>query len=356
MSSAFAIAAGVVGVAGAATAAGISMSASDRAAKASSRQGKKYQQQLRAATDEFNRNQDQLKNKINKIDPSLNIPQYNLQDATVEGIKAANRVTQNTLQQIEKIAPGSAGARQQTGNIIASYLRGEVPQDVQDQTMRMIAERGGAGFNIATAGRGAAIQAPQADFARSIGSLSSEYQRMGMEANWRNVAEAFRFYQQPSEMMQFGLQGRGQDITVAQAEQQNQFQKLGMISNINTGRYNALTGQAQQVYDVGQQNIQNTLAARQAVGQGVQSISSATSGALMGMSGAAGGVGAAGGGGAYSSSFAPMGEMASASQYATGARGYGLAGSLQNLYMGQLGRPATSSAMPSDMRQLIYGR
>jgi hypothetical protein len=316
MSSAFAIAAGVVGVAGAATAAGISMSASDRAAKASSRQGKKYQQQLQSATDEFNRNQNKLKNKINEIDPSLNIPQYNLQDATVEGIESANRITQNTLQQIEKIAPGSASARQQTGNIIASYLRGEVPQDVQDQTMRMIAERGGAGFNIATAGRGAAIQAPQADFARSIGSLSSEYQRMGMEANWRNVAEAFRFYQQPSEMMQFGLQGRGQDITVAQAERQNQFQKYGMISDINTGRYNALTGQAQQVYNVGQQNIQNTLAARQAVGQGVQSISSATAGALMGVGGAYGGLGMAQGAGTQ------YGSMAAAQQAAPYAAGF----------------------------------
>ena len=287
-SSGFAIAAGVVAVGAAAGSAAISMSASDRAAKAQGAAGKKYKKQLATATDEFIGRQDALRKRLNKINPNIQIPEYDLENATLEGIASANRVTANTLQQLEKVAPGSEQARAQVGNIIGSYLRGEIPQDVQEQTMRNIAEMGGAGFNIATAGRGMGVQAPQANLARNLGLTSLNLQQTGINAaqSWQQMAG--QFIQSPTQMMQLGLMGRGQDIDVAQANIQNRFRQIEGIGNINMQSYNALTGQAQQGYQVGQQNIAANLAAQQSIASGVQSIGSATAGALSGMGSAYG--------------------------------------------------------------------
>lgn len=287
-SSAFAIAAGVVGVAGAATSAAMSMSAADKAAKAQGAAGKKYQQQLAAATGTFNQQQNKLKKQLQKMNVEIDIPQYNLQNATLEGIQAANRVTANTLQQLETVAPGSAQARQQVGQIIGSYLRGEVPQDVQEQVTRMTAERAGAGFRMPQGGAigPSGFQASQGQLARNLGITSLELQQGGvnMASSWQQTANSF--IQSPTQMMALGLQGRGQDIDVAQANIRNRMAQLEMIGGINLGQYNAVTGQAQAGYGVAQQGIESTLASRQAAAQGVQGIASATSGALMGVGGA----------------------------------------------------------------------
>jgi len=332
-SSAFAIAAGVVSVGAAAGSAAISMSAADKAAKAQGAAGKKYQEQLskatglyesrlteatggyeqrlKKATKSLQRQQNQLRQQVQEINPNLNIPQYDLRNATLEGIEAANRVTANTLQQIESIAPGSAQARQQVGQIINNYLAGQVPQDVQEQTTRMIAERGGAGFNIATAGRGMMVpSAPQANLARSLGLTSLELQQQGanLAGSWQSIAG--QFVARPEQFMQLGLQGRAQNIDVAQANIRNRMAQLGMIGDINIGLfgaqrgvaqdiygaqtgmaqniYGAQTGQAQQGYGVAQQGIASTLASRQAVAQGVQGIGSAAAGALSGIGSAYG--------------------------------------------------------------------
>jgi hypothetical protein len=289
-SSGFAIAAGVVAVGAAAGSAAISMSASDKAAKAQAGAGRKYNKQLAQATGTFNQQQQKLKKQLQKMNVEINIPQYNLQNATVEGIEAANRVTANTLKQLETVAPGSAQARQQVGTIINSYLRGEVPQDVQEQITRMTAERAGAGFRLPQGGAmgPSGFQASQGQLARNLGLTSLDLQQTGMEYSWKNAAQAFTMMARPEEFMSLGLQGRGQDINVAQANISNRMAQLEMIGGINLGQYNAATGQAQTGYGVAQQGIEATLASRQAIAQGVQSIGSATSGALSGMGSAYG--------------------------------------------------------------------
>jgi hypothetical protein len=112
-SSGFAIAAGVVAVGAAAGSAAISMSAADRANKAQGKAGGAYAKQLRQATDQYIQQQDEVKKKISKIDPNLKIPEFKLENATLESINAANQITANTLKQIENIVPGSAQARGQ---------------------------------------------------------------------------------------------------------------------------------------------------------------------------------------------------------------------------------------------------
>jgi len=315
-SSAFAIAAGVVGVAGAATAAGMSMSASSKAAKEQGAAGKKYNKQVAKATKTFNAQQAELRSRIEAIDPTIQIPEYNLQNATAEGIEAANKVTANTLKQLELVAPGSAQARQQVGQIIGSYLRGEIPQDVQQQTMRSIAEFGGAGFNPATAGRVGGFQAAQGLVPRQFGETSLGLQQGGvnMAASWQQTAGSF--IKDPAQMMQLALQGRGQDIDIAQANIRNRMAQAEMIGQINLGQYNTMTGQAQAGYGVAQQGIESTLAARQAVASGVGDISGALSGAIGGVGSAYSQLGTARAGGTT------YGSMAAAQQAAPYAGGF----------------------------------
>jgi hypothetical protein len=304
-SSGFAIAAGVIGV-GSAVAGGVmSSQAAGKAAGAQASAGKKLQRQTRRATqsyeermgratDQFVQQQNELQQRVADIDPNLDIPKYDLRNATLEGIETANMITSNTLKQLENIAPGSTQARQQVGSIIGSYLRGEVPQDVREQTMRNLAEMGGAGFNIATAGRGMGIQAPQANLARSLGLTSLQLQQTGMEADWRRQAQAFTMMQRPTEMMQLGLQGRAQDIQVAAIGKANQFKQAGMIGDIGSQMFGAQTGLAQALYGaqtgLAQQGYQTQQATNEAMlardmanVQAVQGVGEATAGALGGI-------------------------------------------------------------------------
>jgi hypothetical protein len=386
-SSGFAIAAGVVAVGAAAGSAAISMSAADRAKKAQGAAGASYTKQLKQATNQFIEQQDQVKAAIENIDPNLNIPDYSLlgtadvfakdkkgkikkdkkgnpiiakkgsPSATLEAINAANQITANTLQQIDRIVPGSAQAREQAmqsigqwennlnqqyeglqanqelidqqRGVVGSMLRGELTPVQQEQINRAIAERAGAGFNPATAGRVGGFQTAQAQLADQLRQSSeqrilagmqlapgvNEQQRglaassiglsegfrglQGTAQNWQQLAGAFT--QNVPQIMGLGLQGRGQNIQVKQYGIQNAFQQQGLLSQINQGNYAALTGQAQNIYGVNKENIAASYAAQQAVGQGVSDIGQATSGALMGYSGALGQMATAQGAGAGTS-------------------------------------------------------
>jgi hypothetical protein len=343
-SSGFAIAAGVVAVGAAAGSAAISMSAADKAKKAQGAAGGKYQKQIKQATNQFIDQQNQVKAAIAAIDPNLNIPEYNLQGATLESIDAANKITANTLKQLEDIVPGSAQARgqamqslgqwennlnqqyqglqanqqlidQQRG-VVGSMLRGELTPVQQEQINRVIAERAGAGFNPATAGRVGGFQTAQAGLADQLRQSSEarilagmqlapgvNEQQRGLAASSLGLSEGFRglqntaqswqqlassFTQNVPQIMGIGLQGRGQDIQVKQYGIQNALEQQGLLSQINQGNYAARTGQAQTIYNVNRENAAASYAAQQAVGQGVSDIGKATSGALMGMSDAAG--------------------------------------------------------------------
>lgn len=360
--SGFAIAAGVVAVGAAAGSAAISMSAADRANKAQGKAGGAYKKQLKKATSQFIEQQNQVKDAIAKIDPNLNVPEFNLQNATTESINAANRITANTLKQIENIVPGSAQARgqvmqsigqwennlnqqyqnlqanqglidQQRG-VVGSMLRGELTPVQQEQINRTIAERSGAGFNPATAGRVGGFQTAQAGLADQLRQSSEQRIIAGMQLapsvneqqnrlattslglsegfrglqstaqNWQQLAKSFT--QNVPEIMGIGLQGRGQDIQLKQYGIQNALSQQNYLSQINQGNYGALTGQAQNIYGINKENAAASYAAQQAVGQGVSDIGQATSGALSGMSyasaaqqGLRGGMGGYGGNALY---------------------------------------------------------
>jgi hypothetical protein len=201
----------------------------------------------------------------------------------------------------------------------------------QDQQFnRRIAEGLGGSFNMQTAGLGlGGFQTAQATYAdqlmqsgerRMLAGLQlapgvNEQQR-GLAASSIGLSEGFRglqntmgtwmslansWNQNVPQVIGIGLQGRGQDIQVQQYGIQNAMEQQGLISRINQGNYGAMIGQAQGIYGVNKENIAARYAAQQAVGQGVSDIGQATSGALMGVSGAYGQLAAAQGAGAGTS-------------------------------------------------------
>jgi hypothetical protein len=100
--------------------------------------------------------------------------------------------------------------------------------------------------------------------------------------SWQQLASAFT--QNVPQMMGIGLQGRGQDIQVKQYGIQNAMEQQGLISQINQGNFGALTGQAQNIYNVNRENAAANYAAQQAIGQGFSDIGKAGVGAGMGLS------------------------------------------------------------------------
>jgi hypothetical protein len=247
MSAAFAIAAGVVGVGAAGASAAISMSAADRAKKAQGRAAASYKKAL----------------------SGVEAPVYDIGAM----IGDAARISEYNRQQVEKFQPGAAALRKrsvkqlnQAMGVTDQYLRGEIPQDVREQTMRNIAEFGGAGFNPATAGRAGGFQAAQALVPRQFGLTSLDLQRTGLAAvpaiqgtaqNWQQLARAFTADPLAVGELQYRYQMGAAEVGLAKA-----------------------TG----VYQANKENIAASYAAQQAVGQGVSDIGKATSGALtMGM-------------------------------------------------------------------------
>lgn len=246
-SSGYAIAAGVVAVGAAAGSAAISMSAADRAKRA----------QGRAAAD------------FKKALKNVKAPEYNVGSMIAD----ASRISAAQRAELEKFQPGAEALRKrsvdqlnQAMGITDEYLRGEIPQDVREQTMRDIAEFGGAGFNPATAGRAGGFQAAQALVPRQFGLTSLDLQRTGLAAiptvqgtaqNWQQLASAFTANPIAVGELQYRFQMGAAEVNMAKA----------------TGVYNA-----------NKENIAASYAAQQAVGQGISQIGQATAGALtMGM-------------------------------------------------------------------------
>jgi hypothetical protein len=307
--SGFAIAAGVVAVGAAASSAAISMSAADRAKKAQGAAAGQFKKQQRKAVKGFEQGQQQVQGMITDV----KAPEYNLGAMLGD----AGQISNYYQQQLEQFQPGAAQQRQQAQgqigqamDVISTYLRGDIPQDVREQTMRSIAEFGGAGFNPATAGRTGGFQAAQGLVPRQFAETSLGIQGRGLAAipsiqgtaqNWQQLARAFRAEPLDVGRLQLGYQ-------TAQAEVG--LQKAKMTSDMFSSIYNAQSGLATQIYGANKENAAASYAAQQAVGQGVSDIGQATSGALMGYSGAIGQLGAAQGGGTTYGSYAAAQQAA----------------------------------------------
>jgi hypothetical protein len=320
-SSGFAIAAGVVSVGAAAGSAAISMSAADRAKRAQGQAAATYKKQQREAVAGLEQGQQQ----VSKMIQGVQAPQYNLDEETITrtvgkgkkkrtiverrpsmigdarkitdyNIQQGQKISDYYQQQLEEFLPGATSQRQrqmqlvnQAMGVLEEGLKGGYGQDVADQTMRSIAEFGGAGFNLATAGKTGGFQAMQGLVPRQFGQLSTDVQYRALTAlpivsniaaTWNNFAKAFTADVQTASpldvgRLQLGYQTAGAEVGL---------QKARMTSDMFSNIYNAQSGLASQIYGANKENAAASYAAQQAVGQGVSDIGKATSGALTGMS------------------------------------------------------------------------
>ncbi len=257
-SSGFAIAAGVVAIGAAAGSAAVSMSAADRAAKAQGAAAKKAGKREREALGRFREAMGQVQ-----------APQWNL----ARDIQEAGQITDYSMAQLEKIFPGATNQRQIAARATESYLRGEIPQDVQDQIMRSVAELAGAGFqpSAGMAPQGqvpGGFQAAQGLLSRQLGLTSLDLQQrgQGLAQSWQSIAGSF--IESP---LQVGQARLGYEQAAADIQMQKASAEAGMALDISGRTYGRAVD-----------TIGSRLAAQQAIAGGIQSIGSATSGALAG--------------------------------------------------------------------------
>ena len=161
----------------------------------------------------------QKKSKKSKTAKNIERPGAALEKDFPTFEKLGRQATSARLAEIERVMPGATAQRQQAGDIISSWMRGELPKDVQEQTMRSIAEFGGAGFNPATAGRAGGFQMAQGMVPRQFGLQSQQLQQQGLNTSmsWQQLADSFAY--DPLEVSQFTgpSQAYGQQKASAQA-------------------------------------------------------------------------------------------------------------------------------------------
>lgn len=121
--------------------------------------------------------------------------------ASQQGLDFARQGTQANINNQERVTPGSKGQRQLALNQINSYIQGQIPQDVQQNINRQVAQNLGGGFNLFNGGG----QAPNA-FARNIGQTSVGLSQYGLSAapTWQQLANSM--VTKPEVGLQAGLQ------------------------------------------------------------------------------------------------------------------------------------------------------
>jgi len=124
--------------------------------------------------------------------------------AANQGIDFARRGTQANIANQEAVTPGSTAQRQLANQQLNSYIQGQVPQDVQQQINRTVAQNLGGGFNLFSGGG----QAPQ-NFARNIGQTSVGLSQYGLSAasTWQQLAN--QMVVSPTAGLSAGLEAQG---------------------------------------------------------------------------------------------------------------------------------------------------
>jgi hypothetical protein len=107
--------------------------------------------------------------------------------ASGQGIDFAQKGTAANIANQEAVTPGSQAQRQLALNQLNQYIQGQVPQDVQQNINRQVAQNLGGGFNLFSGGG----QAPNA-FARNIGQTSVGLSQYGLSAanTWQQLANS----------------------------------------------------------------------------------------------------------------------------------------------------------------------
>jgi hypothetical protein len=128
------------------------------------------------------------KQQFNQMSPqALGFGSKLYNQAANEGIDFAQKGTAANIANQEAVTPGSAAQRELALNQINQYIQGQVPQDVQQNINRQVAQNLGGGFNLFSGGG----QAPNA-FARNIGQTSVGLSQYGLSTapTWQELAKS----------------------------------------------------------------------------------------------------------------------------------------------------------------------
>lgn len=291
-SGAFVAAGTIISVGAAAAGTAMSVSAADKAAKAQAAAGKKMDKRMGLA-------QERLVEQLAQIKE----PQWDV----ARDIADARQITGYNINQLERIFPGAKGQRQIAARATESYLKGEIPKDVQDQIMRSVAEMGGAGFAPTQAGvpQAGGFQAAQGLLSRQLGLTSLGLQQTGMALSqgWQRLAGAF--IESP---LQVGQARLGFEKAAADIQYNKALAESGMAVDVAKGAYGTAVD-----------TIGANLATQQALASGITSTGQALGSGISGYGAAIGAANLAGSGTQY-------GSMAAAQKAAP------YAGSISNVY------------------------
>jgi len=189
---------------------------------------------------------------------------YNPNEGFAQQFARAGTQQQINLQ--NKVTPGSSAQRELANNQLNSYIKGEIPADVQQNINRQVAQNLGGGFNLFNQGG----QAP-ANFARNIGQTSLGLSQYGLSAapTWQQLANSMVV--SPVTGAQIGMQAGqlGNQQVLGRASSGMEATKLGMQA-AGLGVSNA-----ENQYQAGMNQYGANQASNQAIAQDLTGLGSA---------------------------------------------------------------------------------
>lgn len=144
-------------------------------------------------------------------------------------------------EEMEGYLPGALEQRKQISGNIDQMIRGEIPLDVRQQTMRTLAELTGSSFNPFTAGKAGGFQMPEGQLARQLALTSYDIQQqgMGIAADWQAQAANFTNQVASDRLASYG-QAFNTSKEAIGARYAGDMATVGMIQGVG----NAVTGAA----------------------------------------------------------------------------------------------------------------
>lgn len=254
-----ATAAAVISVGATAAGAAMSYSASQKAGKAQAAASKKAARKEKKAL----KGQEKAAAQYEAEMAEVPVPQW---DPAADRRTAAD-ITGYNEAQLEFLYPGARSQRQLASMAISDFIQGRGPQGATEQTLRDVAQFGGAGFNIATAGKSAlpgVVQTTQANLARNLGQQAVDFTKYGLSAlaQWTDISKAFIASPLQVGQARLGFEGAAADLAMQQA----------------TARYNARAGLEQKrmagagtAYERAIQQAETDLATGQQLASGITS-------------------------------------------------------------------------------------
>jgi hypothetical protein len=134
-------------------------------------------------------------------------------------LKYAPIFTKQNIALQDIVSPGASAQRKLANRQLDQYIQGQIPQDVQQQINRQVAQNLGGGFNLYSGGG----QAPQ-NFARNLGQTSLGLSQYGLSAapTWQQLANSM--VASPTSLFTPMMQGGIATTENLTQQSQNQYQ------------------------------------------------------------------------------------------------------------------------------------